>query len=51
MYGRKYMGAERSTFVMDGEGRITTILRKVKPEEHVNLLKNALKNQRQHSKK
>jgi len=42
MYGKKYMGAERSTFVIDREGRISAIFRKVKPEEHVDLLLNAL---------
>jgi len=42
MYGKKYMGAERSTFVIDGEGRISAVFRKVKPEEHVDLLLNAL---------
>lgn len=42
MYGKKYMGAERSTFVIDAEGRISAIFRKVKPEEHVDLLRNAL---------
>ena len=42
MYGKKYMGAERSTFVIDAEGRIAAIFRKVKPEEHVALLQNAL---------
>jgi peroxiredoxin Q/BCP len=42
MYGKKYMGAERSTFVIDAEGRLSAIFRKVKPEEHVNLLLNAL---------
>jgi peroxiredoxin Q/BCP len=42
MYGKKYMGAERSTFVIDGEGRLSAIFRKVKPEEHVDLLLNAL---------
>ena len=42
MYGKKYMGAERSTFVIDEAGRIAAIFRKVKPEEHVDLLKNAL---------
>ncbi len=43
MYGKKYMGAERSTFVIDANGRIATILRKVKPEEHVDLLRQALR--------
>ena len=42
MYGKKYMGAERSTFVIDGKGRLSAIFRKVKPEEHVDLLLNAL---------
>ena len=34
MYGRKYMGTERSTFVIGPDGKIKAILRKVKPEEH-----------------
>lgn len=42
MYGRKYMGAERSTFVIDANGRIAAIFRKVKPDGHVELLRNAL---------
>jgi peroxiredoxin Q/BCP len=42
MYGKKYMGAERSTFVIDGAGRISSILRRVKPEEHVGLVREAL---------
>jgi peroxiredoxin Q/BCP len=42
MYGKKYMGAERSTFVIDGGGRIAAIFRKVKPEEHVGLVRDAL---------
>jgi peroxiredoxin Q/BCP len=44
MYGRKYMGAERSTFVIDGTGQIAAIFRKVKPDEHVELVRDALKN-------
>ena len=44
MYGRKYMGVERSTFVIDGAGRIAAIFRKVKPEEHVAIVREALKN-------
>jgi peroxiredoxin Q/BCP len=42
MYGKKYMGAERTTFVIDREGRIGAILRKVKPEAHVEQLRAAL---------
>jgi peroxiredoxin Q/BCP len=43
MYGRKYMGVERSTFVIDPIGRISAIYRKVKPEEHVMILREALR--------
>ena len=42
MYGKKYMGAERSTFVIDGAGHISAIHRKVKPEAHVDLLLSSL---------
>lgn len=35
MYGRKYMGVERSTFVIGPDGKIVKIFRKVKPAEHV----------------
>jgi peroxiredoxin Q/BCP len=42
MYGRKYMGTERSTFVINSSGRIAAIFRKVKPEEHVGLVRDAL---------
>jgi len=34
MYGRKYMGIERSTFVIDPEGKIARIFSKVKPAGH-----------------
>ncbi len=34
MYGKTYMGMERSTFVIDGDGRIARIMRRVKPAEH-----------------
>ena len=40
--GKKSMGVERSTFVIDGNGRIAAIFRKVKPEQHVNLVSGAL---------
>lgn len=38
MYGRKYMGIERSTFVIDTEGRIEQAWRKVKPRGHSELV-------------
>lgn len=34
MYGRKYMGVERSTFLIDGKGKIAKIWRKVKVTGH-----------------
>jgi len=43
MYGKKYMGAERSTFVIDGKGRLAAVFRKVKPEAHAGMIEQALK--------
>jgi peroxiredoxin Q/BCP len=34
MYGRKYMGIERTTFVIDPQGKIAKVFAKVKPEGH-----------------
>jgi len=34
MYGRKYWGNLRTTFVIDGNGRVARVFEKVKPEEH-----------------
>ena len=34
MYGKKYMGIERTTFIIDGKGKIAKIFPKVKVEEH-----------------
>lgn len=34
MYGRKYMGVERSTFLIDRDGRIARVWRKVKVPGH-----------------
>jgi thioredoxin-dependent peroxiredoxin len=33
-YGRKYWGNERTTFVIDADGAVTDVLRKVKPAQH-----------------
>ncbi len=35
MYGKKYMGVERSTFVIDEKGILVNIIRKVKVDGHV----------------
>jgi peroxiredoxin Q/BCP len=42
MYGRTYMGAERTTFVIDPEGVVTHVFRRVKPAEHDELVLGAL---------
>ena len=34
MYGRKYMGAQRATFVIDGEGIVRHVIPKAKPKTH-----------------
>lgn len=34
MYGRKYMGVERTTFVIDPKGKIVKVFEKVKPAGH-----------------
>ena len=34
LYGKKYMGTERTTFVIDPKGNLKAIFPKVKPEEH-----------------
>jgi peroxiredoxin Q/BCP len=34
MYGKKYMGVERSTFVIGADGVLLKAMRKVKPETH-----------------
>lgn len=43
MYGRKYMGIERSTFLIDGKGVIRGIWRKVKVPGHAEEVLNAIK--------
>ncbi|MGD9742708.1 MAG: peroxiredoxin, partial [Dongiaceae bacterium] len=35
MYGRKYMGIERATFLIDGKGVVRKVWRKVKVPGHV----------------
>ena len=35
MYGKKYMGIERATFLIDGAGQVTQVWRKVKVPGHV----------------
>ncbi len=42
MYGRTYMGNERTTFIVDADGKVARVLRKVKPAEHDELVLKAL---------
>jgi len=43
MYGRKYMGIERATFLIDEEGKIEQIWRKVSVTGHVDDIMKAIK--------
>lgn len=43
MYGRKYMGIERTTFLIDSKGKIAEIWKKVKVPGHVEAVVNSLK--------
>jgi peroxiredoxin Q/BCP len=42
MYGRKFFGNERTTFVIDAEGVVREVLRKVRPAQHDELVLGAL---------
>ena len=42
MYGRTYLGNERTTFIIDPDGSVAEVLRKVKPAEHDALVLDAL---------
>jgi len=43
MYGRKYMGIERATFLIDEKGKITNVWRKVKVTGHADAVLTAVK--------
>ena len=43
MYGRKYMGMERATYLIDGDGRVLKAWRKVKVPGHAEDVLNAAK--------
>jgi thioredoxin-dependent peroxiredoxin len=42
LYGKKYFGNERTTFIIDSQGKVVEVLRKVKPAEHDELVLKAL---------
>jgi peroxiredoxin Q/BCP len=41
-YGKTFWGVERTTFLLDEEGRVTRVLHRVKPDEHDQLVLEAL---------
>jgi peroxiredoxin Q/BCP len=43
MYGKKVMGIERSTFIIDEVGTVKKVFRKVKIDGHIEDVINALK--------
>ncbi len=43
MYGRTYMGVERSTFIIDRSGKIAKVWRKVKVKDHARTVLEAVK--------
>jgi peroxiredoxin Q/BCP len=43
MYGRKYLGVERSTFLIDGKGVLRHEWRKVKVKDHAEAVLAAVK--------
>jgi peroxiredoxin Q/BCP len=42
MYGRRYMGVQRATFIIDPKGRIARVFPKVQPKQHDELVLKAL---------
>jgi thioredoxin-dependent peroxiredoxin len=42
MYGRTYWGVQRTTFIIDSEGKVSRVLHKVKPSDHDALVLAAL---------
>jgi peroxiredoxin Q/BCP len=50
MFGRHYFGNARTTFVIDGSGRIVRIFRNVKPEGHAEEVAQALQTSQPGSK-
>lgn len=46
LYGRKYMGIDRTTFVIDPEGKIAAVITGIKPDEHAEAVLAAIKHQK-----
>ena len=50
MYGKTYMGIERSTFIIDGQGLIIKEWRKVKVNGHVKEVLEVIENYQKNGK-
>lgn len=48
MYGREYMGIERSTFLIDTEGKLVKVWRKVRVKNHIEEVYAFLAKQEEH---
>jgi peroxiredoxin Q/BCP len=44
LYGRKYMGIERTTFVISPQGKISAVITGLKPDEHAEAVLEAMEN-------
>ncbi len=42
LYGKKYMGMERSTVIIDADGTVQAIARKIRPAKHLDWLRTEL---------
>ena len=42
MYGKKYMGVQRATFIIDPDGKIAKVFPKVSPKTHDDVVLKAL---------
>ncbi|MBA5726547.1 thioredoxin-dependent thiol peroxidase [Bombella mellum] len=42
LYGKEFMGIERSSFLIDAEGRVAAFRRRVRPAQHVEWVQEAL---------
>ena len=46
-YGKKYMGVERTTFLIDKDGRLTRVFEKVTPKGHAEEVASAVSGNRE----
>lgn len=44
LYGKKYIGVDRTTFVISPEGKIAAVINGLRPEEHAQAVLETMKN-------